>query len=43
MDHYLVRVSELKSKTGETILMADYARDDKPSQSWIIPIGCDKS
>lgn len=43
LDQYLVSVSELESKTGEKIPVADYAKNDKPSQSWMIPIGCDKS
>lgn len=43
LDQYLVSVSELEFKTGEKIPVADYAKDDKPSQSWMIPLGCDKS
>jgi endonuclease G len=43
LDQYLVSVSELEFKTGEKIPVADYAKDNKPNQSWMIPLGCDKS
>jgi endonuclease G len=43
LDQYLVTVDELEHITGEVIPVADYAKHDKPSQSWIIPLGCDKS
>jgi endonuclease G len=42
LDHYLVSVDELERLTGETIPMADYAKHDKPPESWVIPIGCNK-
>lgn len=43
LDRYLVTVDEIEKATGETIPVADYAKHEKPSQSWIIPKGCNKS
>lgn len=43
LDRYLVTVDEIERITGEKIPVADYAKHDKPSQSWLIPHGCDKS
>jgi endonuclease G len=43
LDHYLVSVDELERMTGEKIPVADYAKHDKPNQSWLIPVGCNKS
>jgi len=42
LDSYLVSVDELERITGEKIPVADYAKHDKPSASWIIPAGCNK-
>jgi len=42
LDEYLVSVDELEKVTGEKIPVADYAKHEKPSQSWLIPKGCDK-
>lgn len=42
LDSYLVAVDEIERVTGETIPVADYAKHDKPSQSWLIPKGCNK-
>lgn len=42
LDGYLVSVDELERMTGETIPVANYAKHEKPSASWIIPIGCNK-
>jgi endonuclease G len=42
LDRYLVTVDEIERLTGETIPVADYAKHDKPSASWMIPAGCDK-
>ncbi|MGZ3814692.1 MAG: DNA/RNA non-specific endonuclease, partial [Mucilaginibacter sp.] len=43
LDAYLVSVDELESITGESIPVADYAKHEKPSTSWLIPRGCNKS
>lgn len=43
LDKYLVTVDEIEKITGESIPVADYAKHDKPSASWIIPHGCNKS
>lgn len=43
LDEYLVTVAELEKRTGEIIPVADYARQDKPSSSWLVPQGCNKS
>lgn len=42
LDEYLVSVDEIERITGEKIPVADYAKHDKPSQSWLIPYGCNK-
>ncbi len=42
LDDYLVSIEDLEKATGETIPVADYAKHDKPSQSWMIPQGCNK-
>jgi endonuclease G len=43
LDEYLVTVEELEKRTGEVIPVADYAKHEKPSSSWLIPQGCNKS
>ena len=42
LDDYLVSVDEIERTTGETIPVANFLKYDKPSESWIIPRGCDK-
>jgi endonuclease G len=42
LDQYLVSVDELERVTSEEIPVADYAKHDKPTVSWLIPIGCNK-
>lgn len=42
LDSYLVTIDDIEKKTGEKIPVADYAKHDKPSESWIIPKGCNK-
>jgi endonuclease G len=42
LDRYLVSVDEIERITGEKIPVADYAKHDKLSASWIIPHGCNK-
>ena len=42
LDDYLVSVDELERLTGDKIPVADYAKHDKPSASWLIPYGCNK-
>jgi endonuclease G len=42
LDKYLVSVEELERATGEKIPVADYAKYDKPTVSWLIPRGCNK-
>ena len=42
LDRYLVSIDELERLTGERIPVADIAKHDKPSQSWMIPNGCNK-
>jgi len=36
-------IDEIERVTGEKIPVADYAKHDKPSVSWLIPHGCNKS
>ncbi|MCX7075480.1 MAG: DNA/RNA non-specific endonuclease [Methylococcales bacterium] len=42
LDKYLVTVSDIERVTGEKIPVSDYAKDTKPSTSWLIPQGCNK-
>jgi endonuclease G len=42
LDSYLVTVNEIERVTGVQIPVVDYAKHDKPSESWIIPRGCNK-
>jgi endonuclease G len=42
LDRYLVSIDELERVTGEKIPVADYAKHDKPTVSWLIPTGCNK-
>lgn len=42
LDRYLVSVDEVEKVTGEKIPVADYVKHEKPSQSWLIPRGCNK-
>ena len=42
LDRYLVSIDDLEQVTGELIPVADYAKHDKPSHSWMIPSGCNK-
>jgi len=42
LDKYLVTVDQIEKVTGEVIPVADYAKHEKPSQSWLIPTGCNK-
>ncbi|MDD5319529.1 MAG: DNA/RNA non-specific endonuclease [Methylococcales bacterium] len=42
LDRYLVSVDEIERITSELIPVADYAKHDRPSQSWMIPSGCNK-
>lgn len=43
LDRYLVTVDKIEKLTGENIPVADYAKHDKPSSSWVIPLGCNRS
>ena len=42
LDSYLVTVNEIERITGEKLPVVDYAKYDKPRESWIIPRGCNK-
>jgi endonuclease G len=43
LDRYLVSIDEIERLTGEKMPVGDYAKHEKPSQSWMTPIGCNKS
>lgn len=44
LDDYLVTVEELEQRTGEQFPeVAQFARSEKPRESWITPRGCDRS
>jgi endonuclease G len=42
LDRYLVTVNDVELMTGDKIPVADYLKQAKPSQSWVIPIGCNR-
>jgi endonuclease G len=42
LDKYLVTVHDIEKVTGEVIPVADYAKHNKPDQSWAIPMGCNE-
>lgn len=42
LDNYLVTIDEIERITGEKIPVADYAKHEKLSHSWMIPRGCNK-
>lgn len=42
LDSYIVSVRDIERLTGETIPVDDYLKDERPSRSWMIPIGCNK-
>ena len=42
LDQYLVSITELESRTGESILVDDWLKEESPEVSWMIPTGCNK-
>ncbi len=42
LDKYLVSVDDIENAIGEKIPVADYAKHDKLTISWQLPIGCDE-
>jgi len=40
--HYLVSIDDRERIIGEKIPVADYVKHDRPSASWMIPVGCNK-
>lgn len=42
LDRFLVSIDEVERTTGEKIPVADYAKHEKLSQSWMVPRGCNK-
>ena len=42
LDNYIVTIQELELVTGETILVNEYLKHEKPEHSWMIPRGCNK-
>lgn len=43
LDDDPVSIDDIERVNGEKIPVADYAKHDKLSQSWLIPMGCNKS
>lgn len=43
LDHYLISIAELEKIIGEPIPVADYVKYEKPSSSWLVPKGCNRS
>jgi len=42
LDQYLVPVRRIEQLTGERIPVDDFLKDEVPSTSWQIPVGCDR-
>ena len=42
LDQYLVSIADLEARTGETIPVDDWLKEDVPEVSWMIPVGCDR-
>jgi endonuclease G len=42
LDNYLVPVRKIEQLTGEKIPVEEFLKDEVPSSSWQIPIGCDR-
>ncbi len=42
LDSYLVTPAEIERLTGEKLPVPEYLRNEKPSSSWVLPIGCEK-
>lgn len=42
LDDYLVSIQKIEKLTGEKIPVANYAKQDKLSHSWLLPKGCKK-
>ncbi len=43
LDKYLIDLATLEQETGERFPVPEWLKHEKPSTSWLIPIGCDKS
>ena len=42
LDQYLVSIAHLEARTGETIPVDDWLKEDVPEVSWTMPVGCDR-
>ena len=42
LDSYLVSIADLEARTGETMPVDDWLKEDMPEVSWTMPIGCDR-
>ena len=42
LDQYLVSIADLEARTGETLTVDDWLKEDVPEVSWMIPVGCDR-
>jgi len=43
LDRYLVTIDEIERVPSEKIPVADYARQEKPINSWTIPLDCERN
>ena len=41
LDQYLVSIADLEARTGETIPVDDWLKEEVPEVSWTMPVGCD--
>ena len=42
LDNYLVSIAGLEARTGETIPVDDWLKEEVPEASWTMPVGCDR-
>jgi len=42
LDRYLVSITDLEARTGETIPIDAWLKEESPEVSWLIPMGCDR-
>ena len=42
LDQYLVSIADLEARTGETIPVDDWLKEESAEVSWMMPVGCDR-
>ena len=42
LDRCLVSFADLEARTGESIPVDDWLKEEAPEVSWMMPVGCDR-